>query len=257
MPDERSAANLINVVEEEELLMKALPRIKFWLIMAVVATLALASVPVFAHEDREIEGYHLTVGFMEEPALEGSRNAVSLEVMKPPEGAAHEHGENPQSNPSGSGTGAEQSNAELVPVEGLDSTLQVEVTHIPTGVSKVMPLRPVFGEPGHYAADLIPTAPGQYRFRFFGVVEGMNIDETFESGPDTFDNVEETKALQFPESLPAAREVEGAVRGTQATAQEAQETASSASTLGMIGIVLGAVGVMFGIGGVVLSMRRR
>jgi hypothetical protein len=249
-------ANL-SAVEEEELLMKAFPGSKFWLIVTVVAALGLASVPVLAHEDREKGGYHFTVGFMEEPALEGSRNGALIEVMKPPEGAAHEHGENPQSNPSGSGTGAEQPNAELVPVEGLDSTLQVEVTHIPTGISKVMPLRPVFGEPGHYAADLIPTAPGQYRFRFFGAVEGMNIDETFESGPDTFDNVEEAKALQFPEPLPAAREVEGAVRGTQATAQEAQEMASSASTLGMIGVVLGAVGVMFGIGGMVLSMRRR
>jgi hypothetical protein len=242
-----------------ELLMKALPGIKFWLIMAAAAALGLASVPVFAHEDREIEGYHFTVGFMEEPALEGSRNAVSLEVMKAPEAAAHEQGENPQTSPSGPEVAAEHSHteAELAPVEGLESTLQVEVIHIPTGISRVMPLRPVFGEPGHYAADLIPTAPGQYRFRFFGAVEGMNIDETFESGPDTFDNVEEAKALQFPEPLPAAREVEGAVRGTQATAQEAQETASSASTLGMIGIVLGAVGVMFGIGGVVLSMRRR
>ena len=237
--------------------MKALLGIKFWLIMAAAAALGLTSVPVLAHEDREKGGYHFTVGFIEEPALEGSKNAVSLEVMKPPEGANHEHGENPQSSASGAGTGTEESNAELVPVEGLDSTLQVEVIHIPTGVSKVMPLRPVFGEPGHYAADLIPTAPGQYRFRFFGTVEGMNIDETFESGPDTFDNVEEAKALQFPEPLPAAREVEGAVRGTQATAQEAQDTASSASTLGMIGIVLGAVGTMFGIGGMVLSMRRR
>jgi hypothetical protein len=240
-----------------ELLMKALPRIKFWLIMAVVATLGLTSAPLLAHEDREIEGYHFNVGFMVEPAFEGLQNGVFLEVMKPPEGAAHEHGENPQSSASGSGAGAEQPNAALAPVEGLESTLQVEVTHIPTGVSRVMSLRPVFGEPGQYTADLIPTAPGQYRFRFFGAVESMNIDETFGSGPDTFSDIQEAEALQFPEPLPTVREIEGAVRGTQATAQEAQDTASSASTLGMIGIVLGAVGIMFGIGGMVLSMRRR
>jgi plastocyanin len=152
----------------------------------------------------------------------------------------------------------------MAPVEGLESTLQVEVTHIPTGVSKTLPLRSVFGEPGHYAADLIPTAPGQYRFRFFGTVEGMNIDETFESGPDTFDNVEEAKALQFPEPVPAVREIEGAVRGTQATAQEAQDaassassTASSASTLAIIGIVLGVVGIVSGIGGLAVGLRKR
>jgi hypothetical protein len=242
-----------------ELLMKALSGIKFWLMMAVVAALGLTAIPVLAHEHREIGSYEFIVGFMEEPALEGSQNAVSLEVMKAPEAAANEQGENPQSSPSSPQDEAEggHEEAELAPVEGLESTLQVEVTHIPTGVSEVMPLRPVFGEPGHYAADLIPTAPGQYRFRFFGTVEDMNIDETFESGPDTFDNIQEAGALQFPEPLPAVREIEGAVRGTQATAQEARETASSASTLGIIGIVLGAVGVMFGIGGMVLSMRRR
>jgi hypothetical protein len=239
--------------------MKALPGIKFWLIMAVVATLGLASPSVLAHGDREIKGYHFTVGFMEEPAFEGARNAVSLEVMNAPEAAAHEQEEKLQSNLSGPEVEAENSHAEaaLAPIEGLESTLQVEVTHISTGISKVMPLRPVFGEPGHYAADLIPTAPGQYRFRFFGTVEGMNIDETFESGPDTFDNVEEAKALQFPEPLPAVRELEGVVRGTQATAQEARDGASSASTLGMIGTVLGAVGIMFGLSGMVLGMRRR
>jgi hypothetical protein len=237
--------------------MKALLGIKFWLIMAAAAPLCLASVPVLAHEDREIEGYHFDVGFMVEPAFEGLQNGVFLEVMKPPEGAAHEHGENPQSSASGSGAGAEQSNAELVPVESLESTLQVEVTHIPTGVSRAMALRPVFGEPGQYTADLIATAPGQYRFRFFGDVEGINIDETFESGPNTFSDIQEAKALQFPEPLPTVREIEGAARGTQAAAQEALDTASSATTLGMIGVVLGAVGILFGIGGVVLSMRRR
>jgi hypothetical protein len=239
--------------------MRALPRIKFWLAMAAVVALGLASVSVLAHESREIGGYHFVVGFVEEPALEESKNAVSLEVMKAPEASAGTPGENPQTSPGGSGAETEHSHEEaaLAPVEGLESTLQVEVTHMPTGVSKVMPLRPVFGEPGHYAADLIPTAPGQYRFRFFGAIEDMEVDETFESGPDTFSDIESSEELQFPEPLPAVREIEGAVRGAQTTAQEAQDSASSASTLGIIGIALGAVGIMFGIGGIVLSMRRQ
>jgi hypothetical protein len=85
----------------------------------------------------------------------------------------------------------------------------------------------------------------------------MNIDETFESGPDTFDDVEEAEALQFPEPLPATGEIAGAARGAQAAAQDAQDAASSANTMGIIGVVLGAVGILFGIGGMVLSMRRR
>jgi hypothetical protein len=239
--------------------MKVLSGTKFWLTMAVVAALSAASIPALAHEQREIGNYRFVVGFMEEPALEGSQNAVSLEVMKIPETTPDAQGENPQNNPSSPDAEADHSHeaAELVPVEGLDSTLQVEVTHTPTGVSRVMPLRPVFGEPGHYAADLIPTAPGQYRFRFFGAVEGVEIDETFESGPDTFGDIESSRELQFPEPLPAAREMEGAVRGAQATAQEAQDTASLANALAIVGIVLGAVGIVSGIGGIVLGLRRR
>jgi hypothetical protein len=239
--------------------MKVFSGIKFWLIVAVMAALGLASVPVLAHEHREIGSYQFTVGFMEEPALEGSPNAVSLEVMKTSEPTADTPPENPQDSPSSpdAEVGHSHNEAELVPVEGLDSTLQVEVTHVPTGVSRTMPLRPVFGEPGHYAADLIPTAPGQYRFRFFGNVEGMEVDETFESGPDTFSDIESSRELEFPEPLAPVREMEGAVRGAQAIAEEAQDSASSASTLATVGIVLGAVGIASGISGLVLGMRRR
>jgi plastocyanin len=168
-------------------------------------------------------------------------------------------------NPS-DGMAAEQSHeeAEMVPVEGLDSTMQVEVTHLPTGISKTLPLRSVFNDPGHYAADLIPTAPGPYRFRFFGTIEGTEIDESFESGPDTFSEIQAAEELQFPEPLPSVREVEGAVRGVQTASREAQYAASSASskassatTLAIIGIVLGVVGIVSGIGGVAMGMRKR
>jgi hypothetical protein len=209
--------------------MKALTGAKFRLIIAILSIFGLVSAPLFAHEGREVGQYHLVVGFMEEPALEGLKNGVSLAVSR----------ENEE------------------PVEGLEETLQVEVTHVPSGTSKTMNLRTVFGDPGHYTADLIPTAPGQYRFRFFGAIEGMEVDETFESGPDTFSDIESSQELQFPEPLPAVREIEGAVRGTQATAQEAQDTASSASTLAIIGMVLGAVAIASGIGGIALGLRRR
>jgi hypothetical protein len=245
----------------KELLMRTLLRTKFWLTLAVIAALALSASAVLAHEERESGGYQFVVGFMNEPAHEGFENAVSFRVTKPAteethsdaEETAHEHEE-----------GAEHEEVEMVPVEGLETTVQVEVTHLPTGVSKTLPLRSVWSDPDHYAADLIPTAPGPYRFRFFGTIEGTEIDEAFESGPDTFDEVQAAEVLQFPEPLPSAREVEGAVRGAQSAAQEAQDAASSASsaassasTLAIIGIVLGAVGVVSGIGGVAMGMRKR
>ena len=152
------------------------------------------------------------------------------------------------------------------PVKGLENTLQVEVTYVPSEASRTMSLRTVYDDPGHYVADLIPTSPGHYRFRFFGDIEGTPFDKTFDSmaGGGGFDDVQAASVVHFPETVASAREVEGAVRGAQATAQQAQAEAvsassgaSDASTLGVIGIVVGAIGIALGGGSLVMSLRRR
>ena len=154
----------------------------------------------------------------------------------------------------------------ILPVEGLQDTLQVEITYVPSEASKTMSLRTVYDDPGHYVADLIPTSPGHYRFRFFGTVEGNPLDKTFDSmaGGGGFDDVQAASVIHFPETVASAREVEGAVRGAQAAAQQAQAEAVSASsgaddasTLGIIGIVVGAIGIALGGGSLIMSLRRR
>lgn len=172
------------------------PRVRsgvlFLLLLALLALTGVAS----AHESRPVGPYTFVVGFSSEPAYEGQMNGVQLRVR-------------------------EGEDADAPPVEGLEATLEVEVTHVPSGASQVMPLRPVFGDAGHYRNNWIPTAPGQYRFRFFGVVEDLEVGETFESGPDTFGSVEAADVLYFPEDVPAARELEGVVRGAQSSSDEA------------------------------------
>ena len=151
-----------------------------------------------------------------------------------------------------------------VAVEGLQDTLQVEVTHVPSSVSKVMNLRTVFNDPGHYAADLIPTSPGHYRFRFFGTIEGEAIDAAFDSraGGGDFDDVQVATAIHFPDAVASARELESAVRGLQAasvrrrTMKTTRETASLA-TMAIAGIVLGAGGIAFGGVSLALYVRSR
>ena len=152
---------------------------------------------------------------------------------------------------------------DMVAVEGLAATLQVEVTHIPTGASRVMNLHAVRGDAGHYLADFIPTASGGYSFHFTGSIEGVAVDERFESGADTFANVEPATAIQFPERAASAREVEAASRGAIETAQQALSlsasaggAADSARLLGIVGIVVGAAGVVVG-GAALLATRRR
>lgn len=160
-------------------------------------------------------------------------------------------------------TGGSQDNT--APVEGLQDTLHVEVTHVPSETSRTMTLRTVSGEPGHYVADLIPTSPGHYRFRFFGRIEGNPVDKTFDSrtGGGGFDDVQAASVIHFPETVASAREIEGVVRGAQATAQDAREEAVNAGSgvfsaiaLGIIGIVVGAIGIVLGGGALLISLRR-
>ena len=233
------------------------------LMAAVLVAMAATVVPVsgtgqaLAHEDREEGGYKLVVGFMDEPAYEGERNAVSLRVTKESEDEEEE-----SSSTAGMSTGGHH-DPSAVAVEGLQDTLQVEVTHVPSNVSRTMNLRAVFNDPGHYAADLIPTSPGHYRFRFFGVIEGEQIDATFDSraGGGLFDDVRVATAIHFPDAVASARELESAVRGLQAASEETRDEDdardSAAPTMAIVGIVLGASGIAFGGVSLALSIRNR
>ena len=151
------------------------------------------------------------------------------------------------------------------PVEGLEETLQVEITHVESGVATILALRAIVGDPGHHTAGLIPAAPGVYRLRCFGAIEGTAVDETFifRGGGGEFGDVESTAAIQFPERLPEVRELEGAVRGAQAAAAsvelaaaDADDGVSSVQVLAIFGIVPGALGLASGIGSSAIGRRR-
>ena len=132
-------------------------------------------------------------------------------------------------------------------VTGLASTLQVEVAHIPTSASRVMPLTEVFNDPGHYVAEFVPTAPGDYRMRFFGSIEGNAVDETFDSRPDTFDTVVPSDAIQFPVVLESNREIQNATQGALDTVQELEADIDATSSTASVGMIVGIVGMAFGV----------
>ena len=273
--------------------MRVFLKFRFWPTIAIIAALGVTAGMAHAHEQRGVEDYRFVVGFAIEPAFEGERNGVYLRVTRVTK-AAHEeseehdprgHEDNGNDGDNGEDTpihkdegtlGMADGAGEEVPVEGLEETLQVEVTYVPTGASKVMSLRAVFGDPGSYTADIVPTAPGHYRFRFFGAIEGIEVDQTFDSisGGGGFDDVRPSGEFHFPDRLPEVREIESAVRGAQNTAQQAQDTAlriedaalearddaSSAGTLAIVGIVLGVVGIAAGAAGgaaALAALRRR
>lgn len=148
------------------------------------------------------------------------------------------------------------------PVLGASATLQVEVTHVPTGEQRTMNLRPLVDNPGGYLADFVPTAPGAYTFRFFGEIEGEPFDQSFTSGPNTFDEVIPSRSVQFPIELRETRELQNALEGVQSDlvstglqADDADSAASTALIIGIVGIIVGAIGI--GVGGYGLMAARR
>lgn len=171
------------------------------------AVIAGAADSAQAHERRTVEGYEFVVGWREEPAFLGEVNGVDLGVTRPAAGAS-----------------------EGAPVEGLEQTLRVEV--FSGGDRRTLELRPRFRMPGRYTADLLPTRAGDYRFRFFGTIEGRPIDATFDSADGKFDGVQPVAAIQFPRRAPDVVEVDralGLIRGM----------AAAALALSVVALVLG------------------
>lgn len=205
------------------------PAVALALLGACITAAAIEPARALAHERREVGKYQLVVGFQVEPAIQGEPNGPSLRVTVPSEG----------------GRG----------VEGLAETLKVTVAY-GGGQPKEFPLREVRNQPGSYRADFIPTRAGTYIFTFSGTIEGMPIDERFESGPGRFDDVVPAERVQFPETVPPANEAARAARAALDRAVLAESAAADARTLALAGLSAGVLGILVGAAGLAASVRR-
>lgn len=203
--------------------------------LIAAAMLVVAPSVALAHETRDVSGYKFVVGWIGEPALEGQKNGVDLRV-----------------------TQADK------PVEGVEKTLQVEITHKASGTKKTFALRTIFRDPGHYTADIIPTAPGQYEMRFFGKVGTTEVNQTFISGPGRYGDIEPTTELGFPVAAPQVREVAGSAKqaldasqAAEDTARAAEDAAHTARTAGIAGSALGILGLAVGGGALVVARKKQ
>lgn len=190
------------------------------LLIAAVA-LIVVSATTSAHERRDIADgqYRLVVGFLDEPAFAGEKNGLDLRVSKLDTAAT---------------PAAEGENPPTTPVEGLETTLQAEVFFADQSMPLVISAS--FGEPGSYKSVFFPTQVGDYSFHIYGTIEGVAIDETFTSGPDTFGPMEDPAELQFPKE----------------TAANASQPVSAALVSGPLldgdGSGVGSSGLLFGSG---------
>jgi hypothetical protein len=211
------------------------------LVAATMAALLvpLLAAPASAHEERTVGNYHFVVGFGDEPTYAGEKNSVILLL----------------------------SDANGKPVTDLTDTLKVAVS---TGTTEPLQLAMEpnfeigeFGTPGDYRAWFIPTAPGPYSFHFTGSIKGQQVDQTFKSGPTTFDEVKDPAEIQYPVKQPTGGQL--ATRADRETARinaaltaerdQANSDAASARTLAIIGLVVGALGLVAAI--VALARGRR
>lgn len=154
-------------------------------------TLPLLATPALGHERRTVGQYQFVVGWLTEPAFAGELNGIDLRV-----------------------TDTTNVNAA---VEGLENTLRAEVFF--GGLTT--PLRLTFhtaeGDPGRYAAGMMPTKAGTYAFRIFGAVGSQKVDERFESGPNRFDDVASLTPLQYPAEVPAGADLNDRIATLQSS----------------------------------------
>jgi hypothetical protein len=183
-------------------------------------------IPASAHEGRTVGDYSIVFGWRAEPAYTGLLNGPEFTITvagdhheeasatEEPEAEGleatdeaddHEEAHDEElseavaTEEAGTHTdmGMDDHHEEAAAVvEGAEETLQLELTF--GDQTKVLRLRAVYGEPGAYTADLIPTLPGDYSFHLTGTINGTEVDEVFSSADGEFSTVEPIEDIQFP-----------------------------------------------------------
>jgi hypothetical protein len=162
-----------------------------------------------AHETQSVKQYRLTIGWGEEPAYNGYKNSVDVDVAD--------------------GAGA--------PVSDLGGgSLAVEVSFGDERMAR--PLLPYGLKPGRFRAALVPTRAGTYTFHVTGTIKGQTVDTRSTCSDATFHCVTEVSDLQFPAKDPTAGQLAESVGRAIPRAERALDTAASARRIAM-----GAAGV--------------
>lgn len=199
--------------------------------LLAAAGLLVAS-PALAHERRAVGPYSFVVGWKNEPSYSDSLNAVQVFVR---DGAGN-------------------------PVPGVCDALQVTVS---SGgqKTKALAMKPVFNSPTECDTSLLPTRPGTYTFRFQGKVGDTAVDEAFTSSSTTFNDVEDSSAIQFPAQDPTrgqlAQRVVRLDRRDQAQLDAITRHADADRRLGIAGVAVGAFAVLALVVVVAVELARR
>ena len=180
---------------------------------AVMVSICVA--PAAAHERQTVGQYHLTIGWGDEPAYTGFKNAVTLAIA----------------------------DAAGAPVADAGASLSVEVSF---GNERVLlPLQPAFQRPGEFRAVLVPTRSGTYSFHFTGSVKGQSIETTSTCSDQTFHCVAESTDIQFPAKDPSPGQLADGISRALLRAERANDSAATAQKVaaGALALSVVAIGV--------------
>ena len=190
------------------------------------AAVLLHSSSTAAHEKHPVGRLQLTIGWEDEPAFTGSKNAVSVAVADAKGNAVADAGE---------------------------GALSVEVIFGDERV--VLPLHPVWGRPGEFRAWLIPTRSGTYSFHVKGKIKEQPVDVRSTCSEKTFDCVSDASTLHFPVKDPSIGQLAESIGRALPRADRAVAEAARARTLGIA--ALAAAVLALGIGAIVFGARKR
>lgn len=143
-------------------------RLSLAALVLALAAAALAA-PAAAHQTKIVGPageYTISFGFVTEPIYTNERNGLDIIVRR-----------------------AEDRS----PVSHLEGTMMAEIFSPDGSVSRVLPLRAVFGQEGRYTADIVLTEPGVYTVRLWGYILDVEFDELFHTH-----EVSDIAALAFP-----------------------------------------------------------
>jgi hypothetical protein len=187
------------------------------------AILLLCAAPLAAHETKIVGSLRLTIGWSDEPAFTGLKNAIEVAV----------------------------SDTAGAPVADVGEPLTVEIAF---GEQRMaLSLQPVHGRPGSFRAWLMPTRPGTYSFRFTGNAHGQPIDTTATCSDRTFSCVIDVSDLQFPAKDPSPGQLSERMTRTLPRAQLAIDAASRAQAIAIAAIAAAGLALAAAI----LVLRRR
>src|SRR5260370_29447267 len=162
-------------------------------VVVSVGIIVMLSLQLSAHDAHVVGAYRLEIGWGEEPAFAGMRNAVTVEITD----AA---GRTPVSDLGGGSLSAE--------VAFGDERL-------------VLPLRANPERRSTFEAWLLPTRPGTYTFHITGQAKNQKIDVRSTCSAQTFDCVVSSADMQFPAKDPSAGELAERIERSLARADRA------------------------------------